>query len=121
MSGALFDSNIVIDLLAGRAEAVAEVELYDDIAISIITWIEVMAGIDPARVGSFDAALNGFERIGVDAEVAERAAAIRRERRIKLPDAVIQATAETRSLLLITRNTRDFAPDMPGVRVPYRL
>jgi len=25
------------------------------------------------------------------------------------------------SRLLVTRNTRDFPPDEPGVRIPYRL
>ena len=33
---------------------------------------------------------------------------MRRERRIKLPDAIILATAEIENRLLITRNTRDF-------------
>jgi predicted nucleic acid-binding protein len=51
-----------------------------------------------------------------------RAAALRRERpRLKSPDAVILATAQLRSRVLVTRNTKDFPAQLPGVRVPYLL
>jgi predicted nucleic acid-binding protein len=51
-----------------------------------------------------------------------RAAALRRERpRLKLPDAIILATAQTRGRVLVTRNTKDFPAEMPGIRVPYVL
>ena len=46
-------------------------------------------------------------------------AKIRRDRRVKLPDAVIWATARAESALLVTRNTKDFPRDDPGIRVPY--
>lgn len=32
---------------------------------------------------------------------------------------IIWATAQSESALLITRNTKDFPDDLPGVRVPY--
>ena len=41
---ALLDTNILVDYLAGVASARAEVERYSMPAISIITWIELMAG-----------------------------------------------------------------------------
>ena len=44
---ALLDTNILIDYLAGIAQARAEMERYAMPAISIITWIEVMAGATP--------------------------------------------------------------------------
>ncbi len=37
----------------------------------------------------------------------------------RLPDAIIWATAREASALLVTRNTKDFPADVPGVRVPY--
>jgi hypothetical protein len=40
---------------------------------------------------------------------------------MKLPDAIIQATAEGAGRVLITRNTRDFPASTPGVRIPYTL
>ncbi len=122
MSKALFDSNIVIDLLKALPPAVAELGRYDEIAISVMTWIEVMTG---ARDGEDERvlrqALAGYQRIELDDDVAIRAARIRRDRRIKLPDAIIQATAEAHGLLLVTRNEKDFPEGTPGVRVPYRV
>jgi hypothetical protein len=41
---ALFDSNIVIDLLAGHPPALAEAASHAEAAISRITWIEVLVG-----------------------------------------------------------------------------
>ena len=33
--------------------------------------------------------------------------------------AIVWASARTESALLVTRNTRDFPADEPGVRLPY--
>jgi len=44
-----------------------------------------------------------------------------RTNRVKLPDAIIQATAEESGRILITRNTRDFPEGTPGVLIPYTL
>lgn len=51
--------------------------------------------------------------------IAERAVAIRREHRMRLPDAIIWASAQSQGALLVTRNSNDFPPEEPGVRVPY--
>jgi len=65
--------------------------------------------------------LSSFDIIALDGEIAERAVNLRRDHHIKLPDAIIWATAQTRGMLLVTRNTRDFAADDPGIRMPYKL
>jgi len=46
---------------------------------------------------------------------------IRQQRRIRLPDAIVWASAQQHSLLLVSRNTKDFPASEPGVRVPYKL
>jgi predicted nucleic acid-binding protein len=46
---------------------------------------------------------------------------VRQALRVKLPDAIIKASAEVQGRLLVTRNTRDFPVDDAGVRLPYRL
>jgi predicted nucleic acid-binding protein len=38
---------------------------------------------------------------------------------MRLPDAIILATARAESALLVTRNTKDFPRDDPASRVPY--
>jgi predicted nucleic acid-binding protein len=53
--------------------------------------------------------------------VAERAVIIRRGSRIKLPDAIIMATAESEGRVLITRNTRDLPASTRGIHIPYTI
>jgi predicted nucleic acid-binding protein len=121
MTEVAFDSNIVIDFLSGIPAALAEFRRYSAVSISMVTWIEVMAGASAEQEDSIRATLAGYKTIGLTAEIGERAAVIRRERRIRLPDAIILASAEVRGLVLVTRNERDFSERMPGVRIPYRL
>ena len=117
----LFDTNILIDYLRGIAQARAECDRHADRAISIVTWMEVMAGSTSDNEADARTFLLNFYTLPVDAEVAERAFQLRRTNRIKLPDAIIQATAEGSGRVLITRNSRDFPPGTPGVLIPYSL
>lgn len=121
MVGALFDTNILIDHLNAVPQARAEIERFDDRAISIVTWMEVMVGADAEVADATRRFLGGFSIVELDAAVAERAVGLRRRHRIKLPDAVIWASAQVAGRLLVTRNTRDFPKDDPGVREPYAL
>lgn len=117
----LFDTNVLIDYLAGVVAARDELARYEDPASSVISWMEVLVGAHPEVEPATRRFLSRFALVEIDAAIAERAVTIRRGRRIRLPDAIIQASAETRSLLLVTRNTRDFDPASPSVRVPYVL
>jgi len=121
MVKALFDTNILIDYLGGVNDAKQELARYEYRAISTITWMEVLVGAAPDEEAAIRAWLLSFDVIGVDGAIADRAVAIRKERRIRLPDAIVWATAQTRSLLLVSRNTKDFPADEPGVRAPYVL
>jgi predicted nucleic acid-binding protein len=117
---AVFDTNILIDHLHGVPEAKEELGRFTDRAISIITWAEVLVGAVRDREADTRAFLGGFEIVALSMEIAERAVMIHRERRIKLPDALIWATAQAQGRLLVTRNTKDFPADDPGIRMPYR-
>jgi predicted nucleic acid-binding protein len=121
-----FDSNIIIDALAGFGQARAEIDRATDFGarawISRAVWIEVMSKGEGAGLKRAETLLSGFGVDELDAEIASRAAALRRERpRLKAMDAIILATALTRGRVLITRNTKDFPAEMPGIRVPYTL
>jgi hypothetical protein len=118
---ALFDTNILIDYLNGIEAAREEMGRHSRGAISIITWMEVMAGTRPEEESRVRAFLAGLLVVPLNSAVAERAVVRRRERKLKLPDAIIFATADVEGRLLVTRNIRDFSPDDPGVRVPYRV
>ena len=121
MVKAVFDTNVLIDFLNRVPEARHELQHYSGKAISLITWIEVMVGAEGDVEAPTRAFLNGFEVLAIDEEVAERTVSLRRAHRIKLPDAVIWATARARGMLLVTRNTKDFPSDDPGIRMPYAL
>ncbi len=116
----LFDTNILIDYLNGIEAADAEIARYRERLISVVTWMEVQAGAHNEEeadvIGIF---LRDFQLIEISRRVAREAVEIRQTERVRLPDAIIWATARTESALLITRNSKDFPKSDPGVRVPY--
>lgn len=121
MSAPFFDTNIIVDWLKRRPQARAEIARYPGHRISRIVWTEVLAG-EPleARSPVVDA-LSHFEVVELDQRIATTAADIRYRSRMKLLDAYILATAQVNGAILITRNTKDFPAQMPGIRVPYEL
>jgi hypothetical protein len=126
VSGFTFDSNIIIDALAGFAAARDEIDRATDFGsrawISRVVWVEVMSKGEGEGLRRAETLLSGFGIDEVEAEIGRRAAALRRERQgLKAMDAIILATAQTRGRVLITRNTKDFPAAMPGIRVPYTL
>ncbi len=121
MVKALFDTNILVDYLNAIPQARTELQRYDEKAVSIITWMEVMVGASTDIEAATRTFLNAFDVVALDGEIAKRAVGLRRSHHIKLPDAIIWATSQTRAMLLVTRNTKDFASNDPGIRMPYRL
>ncbi len=118
----IVDSCILIDFL-NHVEAAREfVRAKPNLSASIVSRIEVLAGVHDPELRSLAETL--FEMVewhSLTIPIADRAALIRRERKLKLPDAVIRATAELHGLQIVTRNTRDFPADDPRVLVPYTL
>lgn len=118
---ALFDSNILINYLNGIEAAKRELGRYESRSVSVISWMEILAGAPAEAEAATSAFLDEFNLVGIDAGIARRAVRLRREKRLKLPDAVILATALEGGLLLVTRNVRDFDPDLPSVRMPHSV
>ena len=111
--GYLIDSNVVIGYLDNKLPAHGMKLLnpiIDNIpCISIITKIEVLRYNSPDNVYSI---LEEFiaESIVYDLndEIVNHTIRICKSRKIKLPDAIIAATAIVHDLKLITRNITDF-------------
>ena len=119
---AVFDTNILIDYLNGEAAALEELSRYRSRFISVITHIEVLVGAvnrkEEIMIRSF---LASFELKQLTANIAERVIQIRKEHRLKIPDAIVYATAQEEGCILVTRNTKDLKENWPDVRVPYEL
>ncbi|MES9904302.1 MAG: type II toxin-antitoxin system VapC family toxin [Sedimenticola sp.] len=118
---ALLDTNILIDYLNGIEAARVEIDRYEQPIISPITWMEVMVGATEDEQQAVRSFLARFPLVSIDAGVAETAVTIRCKHRMRLPDAIIWASAKRENALLVSRNTKDFPADSPGVRVPYRI
>lgn len=119
MSDPFFDSNIVIDWLNDSQAATAELERYPRHRISRIVWTEVLAGEPLESRSIIQQLLAPFEVVELDSRIALAAADIRHRMKIKLIDAYIFATAQVNGSILVTRNTKDFPANIPGIRVPY--
>ena len=119
---AVSDSDVLIDWLQGRPEAKTVFSEYDRVLLSKITWMEVLVGFrTPEQDATARRSLSQFDVIAISDAIAEEAIAIRRAQRLKIADALIFATARVSGCVLLTRNTRDFDANDPGVRIPCRL
>jgi hypothetical protein len=118
---ALLDTNILIDYLNGIEAAKEEISRYETAMISTITWMEVMVGATEEEETLIRAFLSRFVQLPVNSDIAERAVAIRRQTRMRLPDAIIWASAKSENALLVSRNSKDFPPNAPGIRMPSSI
>ncbi|WP_409029151.1 type II toxin-antitoxin system VapC family toxin [Gracilimonas sediminicola] len=112
-SGYLIDSNAIIDFLGGRLpdsgmEFLSQV-IDDTPSISIITKIEVLGynGTDQEEL-IFKSFVGDSEVLGLSEGIIDLCIQIRKSYRIKLPDALIAATAINNDFILVTRNISDF-------------
>ncbi len=85
------------------------------------TWLEVLIGAEGDDSEIRDFLESHFEIISLDVAVAETAIQLPREHRLRLPDAIIWATARVNDAVLVTRNTKDFHPDWGGIHLPYTV
>ena len=116
----VFDTNILIDYLNGHSPAATELGRHTDKVISRITWMEVLIGLksnsDEPPVRTF---LGTFRTVDLSSPIIEEAIRLRRTMKIKLPDAIIYATARIETCNLLTRNTKDFGPTCADIVSPY--
>jgi predicted nucleic acid-binding protein len=117
----LLDTNILIDVLRGEADALAWLEQQQSPRISVITWIEVLVGCRAGEAEAVQSWLEAFPRLPLDEAISRETVRLRRQHGLKVPDAIILATARCTQLTLATRNSRDFPLSLGGVIHPYQL
>lgn len=107
----LVDTDVFIDHLRGAAELSPG---RNRLHYSVITRAELFAGSTATALTS--RLLAALREVPVDRDVAERAGRIVRECGLRLPDALIAATALENGLQLVTRNVADF-DKVRGLRI----
>ena len=121
----LVDSNVIIDYVSNRIpEKIAkDLDIYfnRNFSVSIISKMEVL-GFNTLdyELEQLESFIKFSSIIYIDVDVANKTIEIRRIKRIKLPDAIIAATALVRNCILLSHNTTDFKK-IEGLQVldPY--
>ena len=114
MSGCIIDTNILIYHLAGALTDQAEATLISALEygsyISVITRIELLGWRkhSPESLNSTAALLQSVSEIPLNEDIIRQCISFRQKFPIKLPDAIIAATALYAKLPLMTRDMADF-------------
>lgn len=103
MADVLVDTDMFIDHLRGSAALSAG---RSRLHYSVVTRAELFAGNSATDLVS--QLLGPLRELIVDRSVAERAGRVVREFQLRMPDALIAATALENRLTLMTRNRKDF-------------
>ena len=126
--GYLLDTNAVINYLDASLP-VAGMHLLNTIVdqepmASIVTKIETLgyAFKSVEEQAIMETFINGSTILHLNDEIVDKTIALRKSKKMKLPDAIIAATALVYNLVVILRNTADFK-NIPGLQVinPHHL
>ncbi len=121
MSKVLLDTDVLIDLLRGRAAARAfllDATSHSVPCCSAISVAEIHAGMRPEESEPTTALLDGLVVFPVTRPIAELAGHFRwraKARRLELADCLIAATACVEGASIVTGNAKDYP--MPEVTV----
>lgn len=111
------DTNIIIYALAGidsYARSLKKAITEDSLGISVIVAAEFLSGANKDDAQVFEKLVDEFGALPVTFEIASVAAAYRQryaKKKVRLPDALIAATAKVHGATLVTNNLRDFPMD----------
>ena len=124
----LLDTNVIINYL-NASLPLASMDFLNAIVdnepmISIVTKIETLGFnfISLDEQNTMETFINGTATLDLNNDIVNKTIDIRKSKKIKLPDAIIAATALGYDLILISRNTADFV-GIKGLQVidPYAL
>jgi len=111
MIGKLVDTNILIYLSKKQLNFNRVASPGDKLFISVITYMEVLGYPfkDIQEKQFVEEICNNIPLIGLDKNIVDKVIRIRQYHKIKLPDAIILATAVVNDFTLVTANVSDFS------------
>ena len=121
----LIDSDVLIDYLRGREEAIRFLEQNNNfMCISVITVAELYAGVrDGKERAVLDNFIDYFNVLPINLDIARKGGLFRRDYfkscGVGLADALIAATALSADATLVTLNRKHF-PMVRNLMVPYK-
>jgi predicted nucleic acid-binding protein len=106
----LLDTNAVVSLLAGNRDLAGKLETAEYVGISVITYLEFLAfdGLSDNDRDCFEKFAELVEVVPLahdDSDLMSKTLDLRSRFRMKLPDAIIGATALPRKSCLITNDS----------------
>jgi len=123
MNGKLVDTNILIYLSKRKLELEKVAPRETKLFISIITYMEVLGyrfETDFEKL-TIESLCKHFPVINLNQEIIDKVISIRQKYKIKLPDAIILATAVISNLELITASAADFIHIEPDLNINIRM
>ena len=114
----LLDTNVIIYSAQDKINFADFLRKNDDVFISSITYIEALGFpfTDEQEEDKIAKACSTLKRFLLTEEVEKQTILVRKFKRIKLPDAIIAATAIVHDLTLVTCNGEDFK-NIPGLKI----
>jgi predicted nucleic acid-binding protein len=102
-SALLLDTNVALYLLRGDRSAADAIQ-GQEVFISFVTKMELLSkpGMTRTEVKHVTAFVEEWPMVEMNRSIMDRAIVIRREHRLKLPDAIIAATAMFLNMPLLT-------------------
>ena len=105
----VLDTNAVVALLNGNHELATRLEAAAYVGISVVTYLEFLAfdGLMREDLKNFKQFCSRVEIVPLahNDDLADNALSLRTRHRLKLPDAIIGATALFRKAILITNDS----------------
>jgi len=116
----VFDTSVVVDYLRGSKPAASAFKRFPHRAITVTTWVEVMAAAPAALSLETREFLRTFERLAISEAISDRALALmEKHSRLELRHAIPWATAIANELIYITCELPEEWGDK-SLWVPYR-
>jgi predicted nucleic acid-binding protein len=123
MARYLIDSDILIDHLRGKIEAInflKNILAHSDLVFySVIAQAEIYAGMKHGEEVKISRLFESFQGIEINGKIAVSAGLYKRHYKLELADVLIAATASEINAILVTKNRKHYPMKEIQVHTPY--